>query len=523
MVSVAGKEYEEDSLARRMLGQGAYDGSPSRPPSRNKDPNVGIGADVEGQSITEGFMRDTTSVKGGLEAQEATLGTERLQQELADEEPEPAPEHHAYGRRASEEPTSDSASIVEEMGGSNTAPIGSASGEILGREILPELVGEQDLELQKQECGSLSRDPTEALDPNMPGITTSDQSATAPDSPRSFKHINQAGLTTQGGANTPASGIDAAIKAIVQDVASSNSLMAGEADDESSGHTALGNVDLGQSLPAIVDATTSEVVSGNKDMEVDLVTSKTPNQSALDLLQTEQKSIAEDADIQATRAETVGALPEGPSSTDHGTTTEELPPQQRPSLSATDGWLRIEIPAHFHAVRNQLKSYKSMEEMQSAPKATGKRSRPNVRTGSARKVAKNKPSHTPGGKAKDSKSGGTISSSSAAIPQETPSKSGAHKGDYYGSASEEEEVMLLTDPMDGSDVELGSQGDGTADEKQESGPPAPREQSFEDLAADSIGDSTNSAAVAVPAEPAVGRVTRSRSRGRGSGRGQRGH
>ncbi|KAK7732239.1 hypothetical protein SLS53_008528 [Cytospora paraplurivora] len=483
---------------------------------------MSIETGAEEQSITEGLIRDATTVEGDLEAQEAIMVNESLQQEFAGEQLGPTLEHHAYERRSTEVPTSDSAGVVEDMSGSSTAPVGSASGGLLGKEGVPELVGKQDLEVQEQEAGSLSRYPTEALDPRMPGVTRPDQFATARESPRGFVHINHAVFSMAGETNMPASGFEAAVEAIRQVVASCNSLLPGETRDEPSGTTALGAIDLKHPLQATVDATTSKVVSGKEATEVDVVASKAPDQSAVDLLQTEQYSIAGNENIQPAHAGIVGALPKDTSSAGDGLSLKELSPQQRPSLAATNGWLRIEIPAHFSAVRNQLYFYKSMEEMQSAPKATGKRPRPNARTSSARKIAKVNLDHTSGGKAKDSKSGETVSSSSASISQETPRNTRAQHGDSYGRASEaEEEVMLLlTDPLETNDVRLGSQGEGTADEDQESGPSAPGAHSFKELAAYSIGDSTNSAAVA---EPAAGRVTRRRNRGRGSGRGQRGH
>lgn len=508
-VSVAGHGDDEDYVMGGNAGQEYPEGDPLRSPLKNKLPVVGMGAnvkihvddtlvrDAEGQTVSKGPMRGASSVGVFIDSQEVIVGTENLHEELSQEEHilEQQPEE----RKQIEDSTSDSANIVANAVALGTAPVRLAAPKQCARETVPELVGVQDsaMQMQEQEDVGLSKRPIDEVEPSIPGVTCLGKPANV-HSPRG-QHIGHVDVPAEGEATEAAGGT--------------------EAGDDEAGRAA-GSVNPEPLQPEVVDAdeNASNAMAGYDLMEVDTAASEASGQAMPASLPAEHESMAldygavEHGEAQAARAETAETISNTISSTGHGNTTADLPPQ-RPSLADTDGWLRIGVPDHFKKARNQLHSMKSLAGMKLAPQSTPGRSRPATRSMSTRKQPKIKLNFTPKGKDQDgSKPGGP--SSSAAAPQDTPRRSRMRDGGLYDGAVEEEptslvdgeeEVVLLTGPMDVDGAAAATTT--VVDEK--SGLPL----SGAALAL-AIGNKTDAAAMA---GPAAGRVTKSRGRDRGRG------
>lgn len=226
-----------------------------------------------------------------------------------------------------------------------------------------------------------------------------------------------------------------------------------------------GFVNLEHPQLEFVDGAALNAMAGHEPMEIGTAASKAPEQAIPASLPMEQESIVQDFDsaeyggFQAAHAKTAEAYVENTLTTDHSS--------QRPSLAATDGWLRIKIPEHFKRVKAQLYSMKSLEGMQSASQAIPGQSASHF--GATRKGAKIKLNFTSKRRAKDRGSGGP--SPSSAIPRGTPRKSRTWDGGLDDETTEElpttpvdseEELVLLTSPPEEEGAAMDQQVDGAA-------------------------------------------------------------
>lgn len=498
-------------------GQEYPEGDPLSSPLKNKVPIVGMGAsvkmqlddtlmcDADGQPVTKGPMRDASSVGRSLDTQEAIMGTEDLQEELARKGHRL--EQQLEERKQIEDVTLDNANTDNVTNADvdvlDTAPTGLAAQGQCVKELASRLVSVQNStqQTQEQEDEGLSQNPTEEVELSIPSVTCLGQPANA-HGPQ-FQHVGI--VPVEGEATAVADGTEVG-------------------DGEV--RKGAGPVNPELLRPEVIDETALNAIAGYDPMEVDTVASKAPGQTMPASLPAEQESMAldygavEHGGTQAARADTAEMVSGTILSTGHGNTTADLP-LQRPSLTATDGWLRIEVPEHFKKARNQLSHIKYVDDMKPASQNTPLPSRPATRSMSTRKQPKIKLNFTTKGKAQDGNGPGGPSSSAAA-PQDTPRKSGPRDGGLYdGAVGEEEptssvdggeEVVLLVSPSRVGGGEMGHQVGGAAATATVDGKSSlPLSEADSALA---TGSETELAAVA---GSAAGRVTKSRGRGRGRG------
>ncbi|KUI72052.1 hypothetical protein VM1G_07699 [Cytospora mali] len=439
-VSVAGNEYEDGALLREIAGHRFSGSSPLSSPLKNKASIVGFEVDlamhvedtpmpdVEAQSITTGPLRDAISVGFALDTQEAIVGTESPLGELAQEKS--ALEQQAEDKQPIEDTTLESANIVKNIDAFGTAPVGIGVPEARGETTKSEAINEQNSVTQEQQEGSLSGYHIEELGPSMPGGNPLSESG-------------QAYYSLQGLGNT--SDVDLLAEREVTKAVSFT-----EVGDEA---RRVG-VSVNKEPPQleVVDAPASNIVASNAPMELDTAALQAPELESM----VQDCDFGGHGDIQPTHAETAEVGRDNTQSMNYGNITADLSPQV-PSLAAADDWLRIEIPEHFKRVRNQLYFMKSLEEMQPASHATPSRSLP------TRKPPTTKLNFTPKGKDKDSEPGGPSSSSTTAVFRDTPRKSRPRDSESSDQITEEklispldteEEVVVLTDPLEADDVEM---------------------------------------------------------------------
>ncbi|KUI61687.1 hypothetical protein VP1G_08860 [Cytospora mali] len=487
-VSVAGNEYEDGALLREIAGHRFSGGSPLSSPLQNKAPIVGVGADlethvedtpmpdVEGQSITKGPLRDAISVGFSLETQAAIVGIKSQPGELAQEEF--ALEQQAEDKRPIEDPTLETANIVKNNNAFGTAPVGIGPPEARGETTKSEAIDEQNSITQEQQEGGLSGYHIEELGPSIPGVNPLNKSG-------------QGYYSLQGLGNT--SDVDP-----LAEREATKALSFTEVGDEA---RRVG-ISVNREPPQVevVDAPGSKIVANNAPMELDTAASQAPEQESM----VRDYELDGHGDIQPTHSETAEVGRDNTQSKTHENITADLSSQVS-SLAATDGWLRIEISEHFKRVRNQLYFMKSLEEMQSASHAT------------------------PKGKVKDSEPGGPSSSATATAFRDTPRRSRPRDSESpdqiieekpTSSLDAEEEVVVLTDPLEADDVAMGQQVDdvNAIAGEQSSIPPSGADRS-RDTAASATGDNVTDQVIV--ADPTAGRATSSRGRGRGTSRGRR--